>query len=495
MAKDHGNMGMRGVTRPMPLHQHHGGDGDDGMSDEHRREMLVTHHKQTLWCYWLVILLGFWTLTVPFTFGYGDQIATLERDVWLTADARIWSMTVSDLVSGLLLVVFGLRSLKPDRPVSLWVCCLTGLWLSAAPLLFWASTPAGYLNATLVGALVIALTILIPGMPTMIMFMKMGGNLPKGWSYNPSSWAQRGIMIALAFAGWLISRYLGAVQFGFIDHGWDPFFAASTDRVLGSKMSDTWPVSDAGLGAFSYTIEFLMGWMGAPTRWRTMPWMVTFFGILVIPLGLTHILLVISQPVVVGAWCTFCLLAAAIMLPMIPLQVDEVIAMAQHVKRRVDAGEPFWRVFWRGGDAEAAERSDRTPEIAEFGDHPSTVTKASLWGISASPWLVATSAIGVWLMFVPSLFGFAQTMPAHIHTVGGALIVTTSVIAMGEPVRRGRYFNLLLGLAVALGPWLFGDVDLLPRILAVVAGVAVMGLSVPRGPIRESFGSWDRFVS
>jgi hypothetical protein len=27
-----------------------------------------------------------------------------------------------------------------------------------------------------------------------------------------------------------------------------------------------------------------MGLMGSPARWRTMPWMVTFFGILVIPL-------------------------------------------------------------------------------------------------------------------------------------------------------------------------------------------------------------------
>jgi hypothetical protein len=44
--------------------------------------------------------------------------------------------------------------------------------------------------------------------------------------------------------------------------------------------------------------------MGSPARWYTMPWMVMFFGILVIPLGLVHILLVISQPVVVGEWCT-----------------------------------------------------------------------------------------------------------------------------------------------------------------------------------------------
>lgn len=50
-------------------------------------------------------------------------------------------------------------------------------------------------------------------------------------------------------------------------------------------MSHSLPVSDAGLGSLAYTIEFLMGYMGATSRWRTMPWMVTIFGILVIPLG------------------------------------------------------------------------------------------------------------------------------------------------------------------------------------------------------------------
>lgn len=44
-----------------------------------------------------------------------------------------------------------------------------------------------------------------------------------------------------------------------------------------------------------------MGFMGSPSRWRTMPWMVAVFGILVIPLGLVHIFLVISQPLVAGA--------------------------------------------------------------------------------------------------------------------------------------------------------------------------------------------------
>lgn len=140
----------------------------------------------------------------------------------------------------------------------------------------------------MVGALVIALTILIPGMPNMIMYMKMGGDLPPGWSYNPSSWPQRWIMIVLAFMGWIGSRYLAAFQLGYVEYAWDPFFGDGTLNVLNSDMSHSWPISDAALGTFAYTLEFLMGFMGATSRWRTMPWMVTF-GILVIPLGFVSI--------------------------------------------------------------------------------------------------------------------------------------------------------------------------------------------------------------
>src|SRR5699024_6528217 len=119
-------------------------------------------------------------------------------------------------------------------------------------------------------------------------------------------------------------------------------------EVLNSSMSHSWPVSDAAIGTFAYTLECLMGFMGSPSRWRTMSWMVTLFGILVIPLGLVSIFLVISQPLVVGAWCTLCLATAIIMLPMIPLEVDEVIAMSQHLIQRKRRGDSFWTTFWKG---------------------------------------------------------------------------------------------------------------------------------------------------
>lgn len=123
-------------------------------------------------------------------------------------------------------------------------------------------------------------------------------------------------------------------------------------------------------------------WLISPARWRTMPWMGAFFGVLVIPLGLVHIFLVISQPVVVGAWCTFCLLAAALMLPMIPLEVDEVIAMVQFMKKKLKKGEEgFWKLFWKGGTIESEEK-DEAPEMMKFPQKPMAVYKASIWGMS-----------------------------------------------------------------------------------------------------------------
>ena len=120
-------------------------------------------------------------------------------------------------------------------------------------------------------------------------------------------------------------------------------------KVLNSNMSHSFPISDAALGSLAYTFEFLMGFMGSPTRWRTMPWMVTFFGILVIPLGFVSIFSGDLAAACGGAWCSICLLTAAIMLPMIPLEVDEVIAMGQHMVQRNRKGEKFWKVFWKGG--------------------------------------------------------------------------------------------------------------------------------------------------
>lgn len=521
-AADGGGMAARGVTRPMAEMQMHGGHehghggkerqgrdhehGGHHMSREQRLDMLRTHHEQTLWIPWTLLILALWLLAAPFTFGYlapalwndpsGGRGAWFSDETHTALRARL--MLWSDLVSGAVLLVFGWRTLTPNRPVSWWVCCGVGVWLTFAPVLFWAPKAAGYVSDTVVGMLVIALTILIPGMPNMVMYMKHGPPTPPGWSYNPSSWPQRWVMIVLGFFGFVVSRYLAAYQLGYITYVWDPFFGFQTGskQVLDSKMSHAWPISDAALGTLSYTFEFLMGYMGSPARWRTMPWMVAFFGILVIPLGLTHILLVSSMPAVVGHWCAFCLLAALIMLPMIPLEADEVVAMGQHMveaKRRGDRGGSLWQIFWKGGEAKGCTPDDRSPMLTALPEKPGKVIVASIWGVSF-PWtLVASAALGVWLMFSPAVFG-AEGAAANVGHLGGAWVVTVSVIATGEVLRLGRWLNLPLGLGVAVLPWLLDGSATAGSINATVAGLLVAALTIPRGPKTEAYGLWDKYV-
>ncbi len=497
-------MGKRGVTRPMAEMQHHGeaGSGHGPPYSEGRYRMLHMHHRQTLWIYWTLILLGVWVAVAPFSLGYLNESLWVDpsggRGVWLSSqpqtELRAWLMTWSDVISGLLLIVFGWRSLKPNRPVSLWVCCFVGIWLSFAPVVFWAPTVAAYVSDTAVGMLVIALTVLIPGMPNMILYMKMGPPTPAGWSYNPSSWPQRWIMIVLGFLGLVVSRYLGVFQLGYLESIWDPFFGESSEHVLNSDMSHMWPISDGALGALAYTFEFLMGYMGSPKRWRTMPWMVTFFGILVIPLGLVHIALVISQPVVVGSWCTFCLVAAAIMLPMIPLEIDEVVAMGQHLVQARRKDTPMWHAFWKGGPPdEGTSMDERSPALMSFPDQPGRVFEASLWGMSV-PWTLAVSTgLGIGLMAVPGTLGLEAPASSVFH-LGGSLVVVVSVICMGEVLRAGRYLNVLLGFAVAVLPWVLSGGTLAAQLIGLGGGLLVAVLALPRGQKTEQYGLWDKYV-
>ena len=283
------------------------------------------------------------------------------------------------------------------------------------------------------------------------------------------------------------------MQLGFTGLAWDPFFGEGTRRVLNSDMSHLWPISDGALGAFAYTFEFLMGWMGSQSRWRTMPWMVTFFGILVIPLGLVHIVLVISQPVIVGAWCTLCLLAATIMLPMIPLEVDEVIAMAQNLVAAHRRGESVWHAFWFGGPADDSTKDERTPAIAETPDRPWAITRAAFWGMSA-PWtLWLVTVCGIALMALPGLLDVSGTAADAMH-LGGALTVVAAVLAMGEPLRLLRYLAVPVALAAGVLPWVSDGASTVAAATALVLGVVAAGLTVPRGAKRECYGGWDRWV-
>jgi hypothetical protein len=431
-------------------------------------DMMQEHHHMSLWVHPVIMVLGVWLITSPVTLGY-----------------RSAALTWSDIVSGVLAIGLATLSLYLGRQWPSWANGFVGIWLVFAPLVFWAPAAAAYANDTLVGALVITFAILIPhGMPM------PGPDLPAGWTYNPSTWLQRAPIIALAVVSFFMSRYMAAYQLGYVDAAWDPFFGDGTMKILTSEVSRAWPVSDAGLGALAYMLEALMGFMGDPRRWRTMPWMVTLFGILVIPLGITSIVLVILQPLAVGTWCTLCLAAATAMLVMVALTVDEVVAMGQFLLQSHRKGKPLWRTFWLGGNLEDGAEDTRSPSIDA---PPRQTARAMVWGVSV-PWnLLLSVALGIWLMFAPSVFGTQGAAADSDHLVG-ALVVTFAVIAMGEVTRAARFTNILLGVWIIAAPWLLSGTTGSATWNDVMVGGILILMSLPRGKVREHYGSWDRYI-
>ena len=442
--------------------------GHDGMS-----AASMSHGQSTPWPHFANMVLGLWLAVGVFALDY-----------------RSSSLVVSDIASGTLVLVFAILSFSP-RPLvrfwAPWANSMVGLWLLFAPLVFWAPTAAAYSNDTLVGALVVVFAILAPGMPMAAgMSMTEGPDLPPGWSYNPSSWSQRAPIIALALVGFFLSRQMAAFELQHIGSLADPFFGLGTQRVLTSDVSRAFPIPDAGLGAVAYMIEFLMGFMGDKARWRTMPWMVTFFGILVVPLGIVSVTLIILQPLAVGAWCTPCLIAAAAMVAMIALTLDEVVAMAQFLVQVRHEGQPFWRTFWLGGTLR------ELPTVGPV--HPDVVRPMALvWGV-ALPWnLLVSVGLGIWLLFAPSVLGSAGTA-AHSDHLLGALIVTFAVMALADVGRALRFVNVLFGALVIVAPWVLNGASSGARWSDAVAGALIILLSLPRGKIGERYGNWERFI-
>ena len=435
--------------------------------------MAMTHGGGAVWPHFANMVLGVWLITSVFAL-----------------DLRSAGLQASDIVSGVLVIVLATLSLS-GRPFwkfwAPWANSLVGLWLLFAPLAFWAPTAAGYANDTLAGALIVVFAILAPGMPMAPgMSMEPGPDLPPGWSYNPSSWPQRAPIIALALVGFFLSRQMTAFQLGHVGSLTDPFFGLGTQRVLTSDVSRAFPIPDAGLGAVAYMVEFLMGFMGDKRRWRTMPWMVTFFGILVVPLGIVSITLIILQPLAVGAWCTPCLIAAAAMLIMISLTLDEVVAMCQFLLQASREGQPFWRTFWLGGSLRDLPATGSVREDV-------VSVKAMVWGVGL-PWnLLLSAGLGLWLMFAPSVLGIAGAA-AHSDHLVGALIVTIAVIALADVGRATRFLNIVLGAWVIVAPWLLGGATPASRWSDAIAGALVIVFSLRRGPVGERYGTWERFI-
>jgi len=162
--------------------------------------------------------------------------------------------------------------------------------------------------------------------------------------------------------------------------------------------------------------------------------MVLALALLIVPLGVVSIYFVIIQPIVIGTWCTLCLIAALAMALMIPYSLDEFVAMGQFLTASHRAGKPFWRTFWTGGAMEGGSDDHAKGVLA---------TKAQMFaqggrGVTFPPTLLALCAIGIWLTFTRLTYGNTGSMTNSDHLVG-LLIVTFAIIAFAEVGRAVRF--------------------------------------------------------
>lgn len=420
------------------------------------------------------------TLAAPRQMISGPLLAGLSG-AWLLVSTALLAhektgLLTSDLCSGLLVIVLSSWWVRTTRAAPRWLIAGVGCWLLLAPLLFWAPRISLCLNDFVTGTLLITAATIIPTVQS----TDDGSAIPPEWNYNPSDWSQRIPISLLALAGFTMSGYLAAVQLGYTDRAWDPLFGDGTERVLTSDISRWFPVSDAGLGAVSYLLEALTGFIGDRRRWRTMPWVVLLFGLMIIPTGVVSIVLVVLQPIGVGSWCTLCLATAAVMLLMVSPALDEVIATCQVLRRSQRRGERWWMAIFQGVDERAAPLT--TP-----------ASPTSTTGIR--PWhLVLAAMAGGWLMGAPYVTGTVGTIAGHSDHLAGALAVTVAVIASDSVARVLRWLLLPVGLWVVLSAWWLPGVTSGSAWNAVAIGSLLVVCGLVRGRITGHFGTWNRLL-
>jgi hypothetical protein len=167
----------------------------------------------------------------------------------------------------------------------------------------------------------------------------MGTKKPPGPGENPTRWSRRILIIALALAGFCVSVYLTLFQINVLQSVWDPFFRSP-------EVLEYLGIPDAALGALAYATEIVLSLIGGRDKWRTMPWSVLAFGVVILSGAIVSVLLICMQAFLVGAWCTLCLASAAISLAIFVLGYEEPLAGLRYLGRVRDSEGSTWRALW-----------------------------------------------------------------------------------------------------------------------------------------------------
>jgi hypothetical protein len=182
------------------------------------------------------------------------------------------------------------------------------------------------------------------------------------------------------------------------------------------------------------------------------------------------------------------------MLIQIPYSLDELVAAVQFLRRRAKAGENWLRVFFRGDTDVVEPGNERPPRSSdELDASVGTIAKDMLTGgVTLPPALILSALIALALLFSRLTIG-AEGAFANAHHLLGALVLTVIAIAAAEVTRLARYLNVALGAALVIVPFVY-EASALGTIVSIAAGAAIAALALPRGTIRGTYGTWQRWV-
>src|SRR4051794_4293849 len=119
------------------------------------------------------------------------------------------------------------------------------------------------------------------------------------------------LVLVLAVTGGAIAAYLAVFELGVVSAVWDPLFGDGSETVLRWPPTAALPVPDAVLGLIGYGAEVVL-LVGARLAARPVSgWLTVALGVLATVMAVTSIGLVAAQAFGVHAWCTLCLVSAA----------------------------------------------------------------------------------------------------------------------------------------------------------------------------------------
>jgi len=100
---------------------------------------------------------------------------------------------------------------------------------------------------------------------------------------------------------------------------------------------------------------------------------------------------------------------------------------------------------------------------------------------------VINALLGLWLMASPAIIGETGIVADNNHIVG-PIITSFAIISWWEATRVVRLYNLPLGAWLLLAPWVLGYPDTTSIINSMVVGALVIGFSLVKGKIEETYG-------